>query len=69
MEQRLTVTVEEAGRLLGISRNLAYELISQGKIPAIRLGQRRVVVPLESLKRYLANSAIEPTPGPQPASK
>ena len=45
---RLTVTVEEAGELLGISRGLAYELVRRGELPHIRLG-RRLVVPVRPL--------------------
>ena len=46
--ERLTLTVEEAAALLGISRNLAYELVAAGRIPSIRLG-RRVLVPRRAL--------------------
>ena len=42
-DDRLTVTVEEAARLLGVSRGLAYELVARGQLPALRLGRRRVV--------------------------
>jgi excisionase family DNA binding protein len=47
-EQSLVMTVEEAARLLGISRGLAYELVRRGDIPALRLG-RRLVVPRHRL--------------------
>jgi excisionase family DNA binding protein len=46
--ERLTVTVEEAGEMLGISRGLAYELVRRGELPHVRLG-RRIVVPMRSL--------------------
>ena len=49
---RLTVSVTEAARLLGISRALAYELIARGELPAIRLG-RRLVVPYRALERLV----------------
>jgi excisionase family DNA binding protein len=52
-DQRLTISVEEAGRLLGISRGLAYELVNRGDIPSVRLG-RRIVVPRRALDRLLA---------------
>jgi excisionase family DNA binding protein len=42
--ERATLTVEEAAGLLGISRNLAYSLAREGKLPgALRLGGRIVV--------------------------
>jgi excisionase family DNA binding protein len=42
--QPLTVTVEQAAKLLGIGRSTAYELVHTGDIPSLRLG-RRIVVP------------------------
>ncbi len=40
----LTVSVETAGKMLGISRGLAYELAGRGELPGlIRLGHRFVV--------------------------
>jgi excisionase family DNA binding protein len=50
--ERLTITVEEAGRLLGISRGSAYQAAREGTLPTIRLG-RRLVVPVEGLKKML----------------
>jgi excisionase family DNA binding protein len=47
--RRLTMTVEEAGVALGISRSHAYELVRQGELPSLRLG-RRVVVPIAALE-------------------
>ena len=48
----LCVSVDEAARALGICRSLAFKLIAEGKLPAIRLG-RRLVVPLAQLKKML----------------
>jgi excisionase family DNA binding protein len=49
----LTVTTAEAARLLGISRNLAYEAARRGEIPTIRIG-RRILVPIAALERLLS---------------
>ncbi len=54
--ERLTLTIPEVARALGISRNLAYELAKQGKIPALRLSLRRLVVPRYALERMLAEA-------------
>ena len=51
--ERLTMTVEEAGEVLGISRATAYMLASTGQIPTIRLGERRLVVPKAALMKML----------------
>jgi len=34
------LTTKEVGRILGISRQRAYELVRQGAIPAVRIGAR-----------------------------
>lgn len=47
------LTVEEAARRLSIGRGLAYEMVRQGKIPAIRLG-RVIRIPNEALDAMLA---------------
>jgi excisionase family DNA binding protein len=36
---RLVYTVPEAGRLLGLGRNAAYEAAKRGDIPTIRMGR------------------------------
>jgi excisionase family DNA binding protein len=44
--ERLTFTVDEVARLLGISRSGAYDSIARGEIPSLNIG-RRVLVPRE----------------------
>jgi len=51
--QRLTFTVKETARLLGISRGLAYELARTGQIPVIRFGHR-LLVSRVALERMLS---------------
>ena len=53
-EGRLTLTVKEAAAMLGISKNLAYELAKRGELPgAIKLGEKRIVVSKIQLERIL----------------
>lgn len=54
-EGRATLTVEEAGRLLGIGRGTAYEAARRGELPTLKLG-RRLVVPVQALDRMLAGA-------------
>ncbi len=51
----LTLSIETAARMLGISRNLAYELARRGElpVPVIRLGERRMVVSKANLEKIL----------------
>lgn len=56
------LTVEEAATVLRIGRNMCYELIRRGEIPAIRLG-RLIRVPSHALNRWIAaESGIDDDP-------
>ena len=52
---RLTLSVPETAKLLGISRALAYQLVARGELPSLRLG-RRIVVPRAALERFIGES-------------
>jgi excisionase family DNA binding protein len=54
-----TVNVEEAGRILGIGRNSAYEAVRRGEIPVIKIG-KLLRVPVVALERMLEEA--RPTP-------
>lgn len=47
-----TITVEEAGELLGLSRSAAYRAADKGDLPTIRFG-RRLFVPTPRLLTLL----------------
>ncbi len=69
--QRMTVSVEEAAVIIGISRGSAYEGVRKKEIPSIQIG-RRVLVSLAPLRRLLGETAgvsIEDGPKPPPISK
>jgi len=51
---RLTLTVNEAAKMLGISRGLAYEMVKMGKIPSVHFG-KRVLIPRSALDKLLEN--------------
>jgi excisionase family DNA binding protein len=51
--ERQTYTIEEAARILGICRAVAYR---QGVLPTVRVGGRRLV-PKRALERMLAGAA------------
>jgi excisionase family DNA binding protein len=48
----LTVSVENAARILGISRGAAYSHARDGSLPTIRLG-KRLLVPRAALDKLL----------------
>jgi excisionase family DNA binding protein len=51
-EGRLTLTIEEAAKLLGIGRQLAYDKVKTGEIPVLKIG-RRLLVPRAALEKLL----------------
>jgi excisionase family DNA binding protein len=58
--QRRTITIKEAGRQLGLSRNSAYQAAGRGEIPMIRIG-RRLLVPLIAFERMLDQATVVKT--------
>ena len=53
--EKLTLTVGEAARCLGIGRNSAYEAIARGEIPAVKIG-KRLLVPKAALEKMLSGN-------------
>lgn len=60
-ETRPTLTVPEAGSLLGLNRQQSYLAAQSGHLPTVQISERRKVVPIAALKRMLA---MEPSPAP-----
>ena len=57
---RLVMNVEEAGKLLGLSRRTAYVLASEGAFPTIRL-RGRILVPKERFMKWINGEGdVEP---------
>jgi excisionase family DNA binding protein len=54
---KLAYSPAECAALLGISVCLCRELIRQGRIPALRLGERRLIIPKLALERMLAGQS------------
>ena len=50
---RITYSVSEIAEMLGIGRNIAYELVNRVDFPAVRVGERRIVVPIDKFKSWL----------------
>jgi len=71
-EERLTLTVEQAAEMAGISRSLAYFLAKGGRLPgALRLGHR-LIVSRHAFELYLNGDGVgfpPPTPPPREASE
>lgn len=56
-EEKLTITVEEAGMMLGIGRALAYEMAKTGRLPVLRFG-KRMVIPRRAMEEMLKTATV-----------
>ena len=57
-ENKMTVSVEEMAEMLGISRSVAYQLIKQSDFPVVRVSERRLIIPVKSLEKWLEDRAV-----------
>ena len=63
--ERMTFTVEEARRVLGIGRSSTYQAIKDGAIPSLRIG-RLVLVPRAAIERMLEQASQPRGAGEEP---
>ena len=57
LDDRQVYTVEEAGKVLGLSRASSYQAAARGDIPTIRIG-RRLLVPIKGLELLLEQGSL-----------
>jgi len=62
MHTKLTFTIRETAEALGIGRNLCYQQVKAGTIPAIRTG-KRLLVPRKALEKLLEDPKSFTSPG------
>ena len=55
--ERMTLSVEEARSMLGISRGHAYRMIETGEIPSLRLGER-ILIPRRAVEDMLQRASV-----------
>lgn len=54
--EKVTMTVQEMAECLGIGRNMAYELVKNGRVPFLKIG-RQIRIPKRAFAAWLANEA------------
>lgn len=54
---KLAINVPELAKMLGVSRPVAYELTKREGFPAIRIGERRIIIPVDKLNEWLSREA------------
>lgn len=61
MGERKTLSVPEVARILGVSRNAAYEAAARGELPTVRLG-KRILVPRDAFFRQFFGEVPDQNP-------
>jgi len=56
-ELPLILTSKDVQKVLGINNNGVYELFKRPGFPAIRVSERRIIVPRDKFLEWLDNSA------------
>jgi excisionase family DNA binding protein len=54
---RQTITVKEAASYIGVSKDLVYQLVREGKLPHVKVG-RRILFRKEVLDRWMNNQEV-----------
>jgi len=55
--ERLTLSVPEAAKCIGVSTTTLYRLFDENKLKSVKIGTRRVVR-LEAIKKYLEANEV-----------
>lgn len=55
MMEPITVTVNDACRIMGCGRNLIYDMLADGRLESIAIGRRRLIT-TESIRRFVATA-------------
>ena len=50
---RLVYSIPEAAHALHCSKSLLYDMVKADKLPHVHLSEKRVVIPVVALERYL----------------
>ena len=54
-DERISITVDEAAKMLGVGRNMMLEFVKMQGFPAIRL-KRKILIDKEALPKWFSNN-------------
>ena len=57
--ETMCLSVVEAARQVRVSKSLIFDLIKADRFPHVHIGEKRVVVPVVALKKYLLEQNCE----------
>lgn len=53
--EKLAYSITECAKLLSLSKSTCYALAEQGRLPTIRITEKRLIVPAKALEEWLSN--------------
>lgn len=54
--EKVAINVKELAKMLGISEPRTYDLTKREGFPAIRVSERRIIIPVDALNRWLSEA-------------
>ena len=61
MMEKLTYSIDETAKVLGVGRRIVYDLARRPDFPALKLGARRIVIPIDGLRSWVEQqTAVRP---------
>ena len=57
-ELPLSLKAEDVASVLGVSRSTVHRLIASGRLSAVRLSERRILVSKDALMEFMGASAV-----------
>jgi excisionase family DNA binding protein len=57
------LTPDELSRIFGIGRNATYDLLASGRLPSIRVTERRIIVTKQAVEAFLLGSSKSTSAG------
>lgn len=59
MTDRYAFSPKELVRMTGLSRNMIYRAIKSGELKAVRVGKKRLLIPLWAVEEFLQGSTSD----------
>jgi excisionase family DNA binding protein len=57
--ERLLVRPVVAAGLLSVSRAMIYQMLKEGRLPSVRVGDRAIRIPVSALRKFAAVESAE----------
>jgi len=55
---KITYSIAEASKVLGISKTNTYKYANEGLLPSLKIGSR-ILIPVQALEEFVRNETLE----------